>query len=629
MNTKIGKIVSGLLIATLLLGMTAIFKADAQPLPYISIEPDFKEYGPGSCVGQEFSLVIWGHDFDTTGKKIAGFEVHVLIDMLPGYLEDATPGFTNFIGTPGGLFEGVNPGDILYGIPMGWYGTKGVNRTFKFACAYGAGWTPTAAFKLAEIRLKIVKQPEGLLGEPDVDVPVALSFTDVSDDVPAPIDHERRTDWGTWKGAKVTIHAKPVTYPPKPLIEVKPPVYSASALNEEFDITIQITECDSLWDVAGFDITLLYNPTLLSVVSVTEGNFLKQHGELTWGWIDTATPGRVWAVFVKLENPTPSSGTDSLIIIRFKAIYESTVFPPDSCPLELYDTHLASWPHPERPFEPWGGRPYAVELPYCHPQYGHHTVNGLYISPLKLLGPNIDVFTQYPDPYGGQGPDQHSDMFAPQEDVILCAWVSYNNDGVQNKWVTFEIFNALGERIYLAGQFTNATGYACIVFRIPMPCDPLGGDPPEIFGEWHAVATVSLDEVTVTDTIDWRVDWRLRILSVEAIGDPFNKYTDKMVFKVTFESYAEQGVTGLIVVTPVDEQQYPIGYAYEWVHLVATRNPDCTTTPDTGEIIVEIPIPKYTRIGVCTVYANALTDWPYLGGTALCPTKSDTFGITA
>lgn len=628
MDSKIGKIVSALLVASLLLGMAAIFDASAQPAgPYISVEPTFLEYGPASCVGTEFDLIVWAHNFDQVAAGVQGIEVHINIDALPGYLQDVS--FTNHIGTTGGWFQGFTPGEILYGISPGYYGTLGIDRMYKVAAAGTKSWNAIKDAKVATLRLRIIKQPDENLGEADVDVPVAIAFTDVQDSSVSPVPHEKYANWGTWYGTKITIHAKPFGYPPTPVVEVVPPVYAASALNEEFDITVQIKGCDSFWDVAGFDITLTYNPALLEVVSVTEGNFLKQHGELTYGWMDASVPGKVWVVLVKLENTIPSAGTDSLFIVRFKAIYESTVYPPDSCPLVIYDPHLASWPHPERSVEPWGGRPYAVELPYGDPVIGFTSKDGLYVSPLKLLGPNIDVFTQYPDPYGGQGPDQHSDMFAPQEDVILCAWVSYNNDGVQNKWVAFEIFDALGNSIYYAGQFSNATGYACIRFRIPMPCDPLGGDPPEIFGIWNAVVTVSLDEVTVSDTIHWRVDWRLRILSVEAVGDPFAKYTDNMVFKVTYESYSEQGEHVLIMVTPVDEQAYPIGYAYEWVDVQATRNPDSTTTPDTGEITVTIPIPKFTRIGVCTVYANAYTNFPSLGGVVVCPTKSATFGITA
>jgi hypothetical protein len=43
--------------------------------------------------------------------------------------------------------------------------------------------------------------------------------------------------------------------------------------------------------------------------------------------------------------------------------------------------------------------------------------------------------------------------------------------------------------------------------------------------------------------------------------------------------------------------------------------------------ILGVPIPTTAALGYASVHANALSDWPHLGGTPYCPEKSATFGI--
>jgi len=50
--------------------------------------------------------------------------------------------------------------------------------------------------------------------------------------------------------------------------------------------------------------------------------------------------------------------------------------------------------------------------------------------------------------------------------------------------------------------------------------------------------------------------------------------------------------------------------------------------PGTSTIIFGVPIPTTVTTGTATVYANAYTDWPHLGGFPHCPEKSATLEIT-
>jgi parallel beta-helix repeat protein len=53
-----------------------------------------------------------------------------------------------------------------------------------------------------------------------------------------------------------------------------------------------------------------------------------------------------------------------------------------------------------------------------------------------------------------------------------------------------------------------------------------------------------------------------------------------------------------------------------------------TIMPGVSTFILGLPIPSTSSTGTATVYADAFTDWPYLGGFPYCPEVSATFQIT-
>jgi hypothetical protein len=567
---------------------------------------------------------------------VSGIEVHFYFGNI---LEYAVPvGFENYVGRPtdGGV---LNP-PILYGIDPCFYdelGNKVETPPYTGAVYYkvagastGAAWNGADGI-VAKITFKIIKQPKLMLNEPDVSFDLELTFTDAVDGDVVAIDHGRIN-------GKLNILAAPYEYPPRPVIFVEPAVKKGTSAGEIFTVNVKIrgedgAGVDAFWDVAGFDITFVYDPTLISLVSADQGNFLRQHGEETWGWIDTSTPGVVWAVYTKLENPTPSSGIDTLLVMQFRVVYVHDSYPPPTCALGLVNTVLASWAHPERIVPPWEQRITAVELPYdprdAPPaeKWTHKTINGTYIAPYVVPGPAIDVYTQYPEPYGGQGPNEHSDAFAPQMLVCLYAKVTYGGDRVTNKWVTFEVHNAQGEKVTVLANKTDWDGIAKVCFRIPQTDYPCGEDPA-IFGWWTVIATVEVDEVVVIDTLTFQVGWLIKVVSVEPIGAPFLKYQDNMVFKVTVETISEQVRHAIITIDPFDAAGYPIGEAIWEDDFHATRTAT-GTEPGVYQHTVEISIPTWARVGTGTVRAVALTDFPRNGGTAYCPVVSELFGIKA
>lgn len=99
--------------------------------------------------------------------------------------------------------------------------------------------------------------------------------------------------------------------------------------------------------------------------------------------------------------------------------------------------------------------------------------------------------------------------------------------------------------------------------------------------------------------------------------DAFQKGT-MAYFKVTINSTALTPQNTLITINLYDNALTTIG-------IVSFQGP---ILPGISTIIFGIPIQTSVTTGTATVYANAYTDWPHLGGFPHCPEKSATLEIT-
>jgi hypothetical protein len=248
-----------------------------------------------------------------------------------------------------------------------------------------------------------------------------------------------------------------------------------------------------------------------------------------------------------------------------------------------------------------------------------------YRAPMKVLGLSIDLYTQYPSPYGGQGGNQTSDMFGPQALVDLFALVTYNEYPVQQKLVGFQVFHEGATQtynIYREGT-TDADGVAHVSFRLPWPCaDPVG----EIFGWWYVNATVEVAEQVVVDNLKFFVWWPVFIISIEPEDTEFVQRKtggDDLVFKVTYGTYSMQTLPATITATIYDELSFFIGSDFfvttvgwgEYGHEAELKSYEWTTT---------MPLPTNAVVGKGRAFGNAFTDFPWNGGVPYCPEVTNT-----
>jgi hypothetical protein len=267
-----------------------------------------------------------------------------------------------------------------------------------------------------------------------------------------------------------------------------------------------------------------------------------------------------------------------------------------SCALHLYDTKVGNWLSQPLPQDP--------------------SVDGAYSIRPKVLGRMIDIFTQYPDPYGGQGIGKPSDMFWPQKEVILYAYVTYNEWPEQNKDVAFQVIDPHGDTYAVIYARTNSsdnpldkTGYAEAHFRLPWPCD----DPEYYFGEWTVIGTVDVACNIVNDTLTFKYDYLVRIVKVTT-DKPKYAHCEYMNITVEFKSYAMQHYDVILTVTALDETGVPFGFVYVETSVGGAQYCSYKSFPPES---VSIHVVKWARAGRGSIVVGVLNDWPASGGTVI------------
>ncbi|NWG10849.1 hypothetical protein HXY33_03735 [Candidatus Bathyarchaeota archaeon] len=237
-------------------------------------------------------------------------------------------------------------------------------------------------------------------------------------------------------------------------------------------------------------------------------------------------------------------------------------------------------------------------------------------------GGKIDVFTQK-EPYSGKGLNMPSDAFGPEETVILYALVTFNEIPMQNALVVFYINASSGSSFVLTGR-ADINGIATVNFTIPTP--PIDVDESEIFGTWNVLANVLIENTVFFDTLTFKVNWLVKLLSIRAIDESLIRRTSFGIggdvgFEITLRSIAMTVKSITIAIVIQDELNVPVNY---------TEIHDFQVSPNEKVVIVysKLYLPKWSHIGNATVYVSVLTAPVAEGGVPYCPDIYTWFFIT-
>jgi len=393
---------------------------------------------------------------------------------------------------------------------------------------------------------------------------------------------------------------------PLSALAVNPPSYNAYDEGEVFSIQVAICNITTNEKLSSVKFNMSYDPSLLETISIEEGPFFatfpwQQSPPYTYFHVNEGAGSLEVAASIYHSDPEPQgyifpNGNGSIANITFRVrggIPGATV----GCPLHLHSVA----------FYDINSQPITVGLVHDGQYY------------LTLDKRYIDVYTQYPEPYGGQRRMHDADTYAPQSLVIMYAYVTYNRWPIQNEPVKFEIhgpYNQIQNITLYRTAFTNSTGYATISFRIDWPCEY----PETIaFGKWTVYGSTQLDGVNMTDKLDFEAGWLVKLTSITLNEDAYRQGR-RMTINVDYVSISHQIRPVFFTMTIYDDAGYGLGSL--------TR---CTTLQE-GSSRIEVTcfqIPKWARAGIGTVYADAYTNKPSQCGVPYCPEISKTFTILA
>lgn len=369
------------------------------------------------------------------------------------------------------------------------------------------------------------------------------------------------------------------------------------SVGKEFTVKIDLCNLHFAWYLVGVDFKMTYCPDLMEVVDVEEGPYLPQFEQTgapqptIFTAFDEGT--YITAMDLILPNatggyPDPVAGAEppengTIAIITFRATAQDVDCDPETltCDFDLYDAMMVDK----------GGN----YVPFDHHINGTYTMLGSY-----EVGRRIDLYTQYPDPYGGQGQGMPSDMFWPQKEVILYAEVTYNCWPVQQKLVTFNVFDNEGHIWTKLQGVTDKDGVATASFRLPWPCD----DPESLLGLWKVTADVDVACEVIVDELEFHYDYLVNIIEVTT-DKYYYEHCDWVDINVILTSHAQQEYTVAIRVTIHDDLNVPIATTVVVFDIGGAQF--CTAKQYEKDF--RLHIDKFAYVGGATIHAVPVFMW--------------------
>jgi hypothetical protein len=230
----------------------------------------------------------------------------------------------------------------------------------------------------------------------------------------------------------------------------------------------------------------------------------------------------------------------------------------------------------------------------------------------------VDIYTQYEEGYNGKGLGTPSDMFWPQKEVQLYAFVAFNEWPEQNKDVAFQVNDAHGTIMAIFYNRTDENGITLAKFHLPFD------DPEYDFGEWTVTGTVSIAGKVYNDVLHFKYDYRARLWQDKITTDKSSYSHDEMInVTVEYGTQSMQTFNAFFTVTAIDETGVP--FASEWVaNLIGGAS---YGTYANGTLVLNLYIPKFARAGIAELHISILQD--LTGQEPLCPAFTMTVQIEA
>lgn len=174
--------------------------------------------------------------------------------------------------------------------------------------------------------------------------------------------------------ASACLTGRGISEAPEATIYISPSTYTATHIGESFNISVNIKDLTEDMKLIGAQWRLIFNSTILSVLNVIEGDFLKSFAEQAgpdygtyFYWIQEGSSVLSFNLYYKEPWPPEvfPEGEGTLAIINFNATYRPREDQPSvSCVLELVDVMLLDIDDMEIPYESMNGNYTITPLEY-------------------------------------------------------------------------------------------------------------------------------------------------------------------------------------------------------------------------------------------------------------------------
>jgi len=416
----------------------------------------------------------------------------------------------------------------------------------------------------------------------------------------------------------VTIYAKQALL--SPWLSVTPtPIVSGTDLvignqfGKTFTVDVKINALHRAWNLVAVQFRLQYDADLVQFVSATEGPYLGQFdnglgtffvaqntlNDVLYG--DNVAIGDLllpdangtWTIFPGDVPETGPLGSGVIATLTFAYIKQDFVN-TYNMPLTLADFGL-----------PPAQQVYFVDVLGNTIPAGPNQNGLVIIQPISTIGRRIDVWMQYPAPFGGQGLMQPADLVVPQQIIILTAKVTYNWWPVVNKKVTFNVYDNNWNLVAVLEAMTGPDGHATTSYRMPWP----DVNPEGLFGVWHVYASVSVADVTVLDILSFHYDYLVEILNAHTDKVSYN-HLDYMAVTVTYGSHAQQMYPVWMTATLQDNLLVPVSVAFTGLAVQGAVYCQLKVYPAAS---LTLYVPYYAYAGAAQVRVDFLDKTPMDG----------------
>jgi len=359
------------------------------------------------------------------------------------------------------------------------------------------------------------------------------------------------------------------------------PSKSKVLVGESFTINVTVANVTNLY---GWEFKLYYNNTMLNGTSISEGEFLKSHGETFFeeiNFTDTynATHGILWATCSLLGNVSGINGSGALANIVFEC--------------KQFGNSTLSFGYSKL------GDPGGIEIQ-------HVTVDGS-VETLPHNIAIISVTASTLEPYVGQ--IVNIDVVVRNEGNYTETFnltAFYNNNSIETKRIV---------DMSPLSQTTTTFGWDTI------------GLTPNINYTIKAEASIIPEETNIADNVfvDGKVRFRQVIVNIVELtpcnqtGYPIDGFSKGSMayFKVNVNNSDVESKPVLVTVNVFDADGTTIGLASFQGQI----------SQGSFSFILGFQLPTTASTGNATVYASVFTDWPHLGGVPYCPGRSAQFEI--